>query len=151
MLSPVEAVTMLIRPSTLHSRFPRRAAHLVEMAIVAPVFFTFVLGLVELGRGLMASSMMGNAARLGCRTGVLPNKQNTDVNAAVDGFLQGQGITGYTTTIQVNGNAKTDVSSAQTGDTITVQVQIPVANVSWLPGLQYLSGSLTGMFAMPHE
>ena len=45
----------------------RRAATAVEFAVVAPVFFLFVLGFIELGRGYMVQHLMTNAARQGCR------------------------------------------------------------------------------------
>jgi Flp pilus assembly protein TadG len=140
---------MMFRPSA--PRFQaRHGAHLVEFAIVIPIFFLFVLGLVEFGRGMMASSVISNSARIGCRMGILPGKQNTDVTGAIDTFLQGQGMTGYTTAITVNGNS-VDVKTAQNGDTITVQVSVPMANASWLPNLSFLSGNHNGQFSMPHE
>jgi Flp pilus assembly protein TadG len=148
---------MLIRANTIIARNVRRGAHLLEFAIVVPIFFVFVLALVEFGRGLMTSSLVSNGARVGCRTGVMPGKQNTDVTAAVDNLMQGQGISGYTTAIQVNGqsldvNGKpVDVSKAQSGDTITVQVSVPIASVSWVPSLSFLAGNLNGQFSMPHE
>jgi Flp pilus assembly protein TadG len=140
----------MIRPATTRSCFARAGAHTVEFAVVAPVFFLLILAFVEFGRGMMTSSMISNSARIGCRTGVLPGKANSDVTGAIDSFLQGQGINGYTTTIQVNGST-VDVSTAQSGDTINVQVTIPVANTSWLPGLSFLSGNFAGDFTMPHE
>lgn len=131
-------------------RLVRVGAHLVEFAVVIPVFFVFVFGLIEVGRSLMVGSLITNASRVGCRTGTLPGKTDTDVAAAVDGLLSGQGITGYTTTIKVNGSAA-NVSTAQSTDTITVIVSVPVANTSWLPSLLYVKGSITGQFSMPHE
>ncbi len=142
---------MFIRSGSRRSRYARAGAHLVEFALVAPIFFVFVLALVEFGRGMMSSSIISSSARAGTRIGILPGKQNSDVTAAIDSFLQGQGMAGYTTTIQVNGSSGTDVSSAQSGDIITVQVVVPVANVSWLPKLSFLSGSITGQYSLPHE
>jgi Flp pilus assembly protein TadG len=128
----------------------RAGAHLVEFAIVIPIFMVFVLALVELGRGMMATSLVANAARAGCRTGVIPGKTNTDVNAAVDGLLQAEGMTGYTTTITVNGN-NADVSTANSEDIVIVSIAVPVPNESWLPRLSYLSGYINGQFSLPHE
>jgi len=141
---------MLVRATTRISRNVRRGAHLVEFAVVVPFFFLFVLALVEFGRGLMVSSLVSNGARTGCRTGILPGNQNTDVTAAVDNLMQGQGISGYTTAVLVNGQS-VDVSKAQSGDTITVQVSVPIASVSWVPSLSFLAGNLSGQFSMPHE
>lgn len=139
---------MLIRPAS-RRRTIRRGVHLVELAVVISIFFVFVLALVEFGRGMMVSSLVTNAARTGCRVGILPGKQNSDVTAAVDSIMQAQGLSGYTTTVQVNG-ASGNVSSAATDDTITVIVSVPVANTSWVP-MSFISGNLSGRFSLPHE
>ncbi len=61
----------------------RRAASAVEFAIVAQIFFVFVLGFIELGRGFMVQHLMTNAARQGCRVAVIEGKSSSDVSAAV--------------------------------------------------------------------
>jgi Flp pilus assembly protein TadG len=129
----------------------RFGAQAVEFALVFPVFVLFVFGLVEIGRGMMVSTLMSNAARAGCRSGVVVGASTSTVDNRVDGLLKAQGINGYTTTVQVNGNAATDVSAAQPKDTVTVMVSVPVSNVSWLPGASYVFGNITGRFSMPHE
>src|SRR3990172_1866136 len=112
----------------------RRGAAAVEFALVAPLLFLLIfLPMFEFGRGLMVSELVTNAARVRCRTGVLPATDNSDVTSAVNTTLSGQGITGATTTITVNGGSS-DVSSAQLGDVITVTVSVPYSNVSWIPG-----------------
>lgn len=128
----------------------RRGAHLVEFALVAPIFFAFVFGMIDLGRGFMVSSLLTNAARAGCRTAVLPGKTNDDVKTAVTNTLKGQGVNGSTTTITVAGGAS-DVSGAETGEMVTVTVAVPATNVLWLPMEKFLNGTITGQFAMPHE
>jgi len=139
---------MLLRPARPIRR--RRAAALVEFAVVAPVFFLVILAIVEVARLFMVGSLMTNAARSGCRAGVLPGKSNSDVSAAVTNALNNQGISGTTTTIQVNGTSQ-DVSTAQTGDIVTVTVTVPVGNVSWVPGTGSIPGTITGTYTLPHE
>ena len=129
----------------------RAGAHTVEFAFVFPVFVIFLFGLVEVGRGMMASTLLTNAARAGCRTGTLPGMANTDVTSAVDNHLQQQGITGYTTTIALNGSASTDVSAGQTGDAVLVTISVSASSISWIPGAGYLVGNLSSNFSMPHE
>jgi Flp pilus assembly protein TadG len=129
----------------------RVGAHIVEFAMVIPFFFLFVFGLIEIGRGMMVSSLVTNAARAGCRTGIVPGRSNTDVTNAVNGLLQAQGVSDYTTTITVNGSNSTNVNAAQSGDTIIVTVTVPIVKASWLPSLSFLSGNITGRFSMPHE
>lgn len=128
----------------------RRGSNLVEFALVSPVFFLFVFGLVDIGRGMMASSLLTNAARSGCRVGVLPGKSNTDVQNAVAATVNGQGLGSPTTTVLVNGAAK-NVSSATSGDNITVTVGVPYSEVTWLPSTWFVSGNVTGTFTLAHE
>lgn len=132
-------------------RHVRVGAHLVEFAVVVPVFFLFIFGLIEIGRGMMVNSLVTNSARAGCRTGTLPGTTNNDVTAAVSNLLNAQGISGYTTTIQVNGSSSVNVSTAQPQDTITVIVSVSAANTSWLPSLLFVQGTISGRFSMPHE
>ena len=129
---------------------PRRAAAAVEFAMVAPLFFLFVLGFIELGRGYMIQHLMTNAARQGCRVAVIEGKATTDVNNAVYAVLNGQGISGDSVTVQVNDVTAND-STAQSGDEITVIVSIPAATVTWVPGAQYLFGTITGKYTMRRE
>jgi Flp pilus assembly protein TadG len=109
----------------------RWAASAVEFAFVAPVLATMVLGMIELGRGIMVKEMLSDAAQKACRKGALPGKANTDVQAEVDNIMSDNGITGYSTTIQVNGST-VDVNTANKGDQISVKVSVPVSQVYWM-------------------
>ena len=129
----------------------RVGAHLVEFAFVIPFFLLFVFGLIEISRGMMVSTLVTNAARTGCRVGVVPGRTNSDVTAAVDSLLTTQGVTGHTTTITVNGSTGTNVSGGQMGDTVLVTVSVPIAQASWLPALSFMKGDITGQFSIPHE
>ena len=61
----------------------------IEFAIVAPVFFLLMFGLIEFGRMMMVQQSLTNAAREGCRTAVLATTINSsDVEAAVRNYLQ---------------------------------------------------------------
>jgi Flp pilus assembly protein TadG len=129
---------------------PRRGVHLVEFALVVPIFLTFVIGAVDVGRGFMVSSLLTNAAHAGCRVAVLPGKATSDTTTAVDTALHSLGISGYSTSVKVNGAAK-DASTAVAGDVILVTVAVPVSEISWLPGAGYLAGSITGQYALVRE
>jgi Flp pilus assembly protein TadG len=122
----------------------------VQFAFVAPVFIWLVLGLIEVGRGLMVTHELNAAARDGCRVAVLQGKSDTDVQSAVTSSLGNQGLTGYSTTVKVN-DVVANCNTASSNDEISVYVSIPVTNVSWLPGIHYLMGSLTGRFSLRKE
>src|SRR5262245_45885006 len=132
-------------------KLPSRAgATTVEFGIVVSIFFVFVLGLVEVGRGFMASHLLANAARVGCRQGILQNQSTATITSAVNGLLSTQGIQGATTTVQVNGTVA-DASTAMSNDDITVIVSAPVANLTWVPITRFLSGNLSGTYTLRKE
>jgi Flp pilus assembly protein TadG len=122
----------------------------VQVAVIFPVFFFFILSLVEVGRGLMVLSLMDNAARAGCRAGVIPGAQNSTVTTVINHLLSSQGITAQSTTIKVNGTVA-DISTAGSGDQIQVKVSVPVSSVTWVPVPRFLSGNLTGVYSLRHE
>jgi Flp pilus assembly protein TadG len=140
----------MIDPATPGPRRPRRAAASVEFAVVAPVFFLIVFGMVEVGRGLMVIHLLNNAARTGCRAGAVEGRANSDISAAVMGCLSGQGITTEAVSVQVN-DGTADASTAQAGDEITVIVSIPVSKVTWIPGGSYLQGTLSAQYTLRRE
>ena len=132
-------------------KLPRRSgANTVEFAVIAPVFFMFILGLIEVGRGIMVVHLLTNAARVGARTGVIEGTSTAQIKTAVVNSLNQQGIASETTTVQVN-DGSADASTANAGDEITVKVSVPVSQVTWLPGGQYLSGNISGQFTLRRE
>jgi Flp pilus assembly protein TadG len=117
----------------------RQGAAAVEFAIVAPVFFLLVFGMVEYGRMIMVQQVLTNAAREGARVGVLDGSTKTDVLNAVNNYLIAAKISTTLTTVTPLPDPP---SSAATGAPVTVTVSIPFKNVSWLPVPLYL-GSTT--------
>jgi Flp pilus assembly protein TadG len=128
----------------------RRGAYTIEFAVVAPVFFTFILGIIDIGRGIMVRGLLLNAARAGVRVGIIEGKSSNDITTAANNMLNAQGINGDTCTITVNDNAA-DASTAKAGDEITVTISVPVSDVTWLPFTEYLIGNLTSQYTMARE
>jgi Flp pilus assembly protein TadG len=115
----------------------RRGTAAVEFAVVAPVFFLFSLGIIEIGRAMMVQTVLTNAAQEGARAGALNGAQNSDVTSAVNTYLANAGISGASST-----PTPSPPSSANPGQDIRVTVTIPYSSVSWLPTPSYL-GSAT--------
>jgi Flp pilus assembly protein TadG len=128
----------------------REGAAVTEFAIVAPVIFIFVMGLIEVSRGLMVSHILTKAARQGCRLGVIEGKSNSDITASVNATLGSVGISSDTITVQINDNAA-DASTAQAGDEVTVLVTVPVSAVTWVPVSNFLKGNLSGQYTLRRE
>jgi len=124
----------LEKPCRSYRRY-RRAAAAVEFAIVAPVFFLLVLGMIEYGRMVMVQQVITNASREGARQAVLDGATTAEVQTVVNDYLASGSITGATVT--VTPNPPTD---AEFGDPVTVAVSIPFSQVSWLPSPMYLGG-----------
>jgi Flp pilus assembly protein TadG len=137
----------------------RRGAAMVEMALVMPLFFMVVLGIMEFGRAMMVSNLVTNAAREGARMAVIDGSSNSDVTNSINTFLnQSTGVSAadVTTTITVtaaagNPSPGNEVGNARMRDLITVKVQVPFNSVMLIPG-KYLAGKqLVGQSAMRHE
>jgi len=136
----------LERPCRLFRR-NRRAAAAVEFAIVAPVFFLLVFGMIEYGRMVMVYQILTNASREGARVAVLDGATTNGVTTQVNNYVTDGGMTGATVTITPD-----PPSSAQYGDPVTVTVSIPFDQVSWLPSPMYLGGkTLTSTTVMRRE
>jgi Flp pilus assembly protein TadG len=113
----------------------------VELAIIVPVLVFLTIGMIEVARGLMVKETLSNAARKGCRTGILPTGTNSAITADINQVLSDNGIdsTYATITVLVNGNA-VDAGTAVQHDQISVKVAIPVSKVAWITPL-FLPGS----------
>ncbi len=131
----------------------RRGATLVEFAFVAPVFIGMVLGVIELGRGLMVQQLLTEAARRGARAGVIEGTSSTQIKQAVTDYLTTVGVNGSTAGVSVN-DAPIDTVEAQNMPAyteITVSVNVPVNSCTWLPASWLLSGTISGQYTMRRE
>lgn len=125
----------------------RGGAAVVEFAIVAPVFFLLVFGMIEFGRMVMVQQIITNAAREGARVAIVPSATTSQVTTAVNNYLTGCSIAGATVTCSPN-----PPSSATYGSLVTVTVSIPFTSVSWIPSPFFLgSTTLTASCSMRTE
>jgi hypothetical protein len=115
----------------------RRAASAVEFALIAPVFFLLILGMVEYGRMVMIQQVITNASREGARQAVLDGATTEGVQELVADYLELGQVASASAVVTVSPNPPTD---AEFGDPITVTVAIPFDEVSWLPSPMYLGG-----------
>ncbi len=125
----------------------RRGAAIVEFAVVAPVLFLLVFGMIEYGRLVMVQQMLTNASREGARLGVLDGTTTTDVENTVNSYLTSAAVSGATVTVTPD-----PPSSAGYGEAVTVTVTVPFDQVSWLPSPIFLGGTtLTATTVMRRE
>jgi Flp pilus assembly protein TadG len=108
----------------------RRGAAVVEFAVVAPVFFLLIFGMIEFGRMVMVQQILTNASREGARKAVLDGSTTGDVQNTVTTHMADARITINNGNITIN---PTNPATANFGDPITVTVSVPFSQVSWLP------------------
>lgn len=112
----------------------RRGAQVVEFAIVAPLLFFLLMGMIEVSRMLMVQQMLTNAAREGARWAVVEGMEVSDVRDVVEEYLVGGGLMDADddmSMISVSVNPAPSVAEA--GEPITVTVQAPYEELSWMP------------------
>lgn len=122
------------RPSSSRRSRRRRGVAAVEFAIVAPLFFLLVIGIVEIGRAMMVQQVMINASRVGARRAITMSSTEQAVTDAVNEYLSGMGVSGVD--VQVTPNPAT----AAAGQAITVDVEVAFQEVSWLPAPWFMGG-----------
>src|SRR5437773_1283232 len=125
------------RPTSMPSRTGnRRGVAAVEFALVAPVFFVLVFGMIEYGRVVMVQQVLTNAVREGARNGVVDGSTTAGVTSAVNNYLTSAGL--HTATVTVSPSPP---SSATYGTAVTVTATLPFSQVSWLPTPIFLSST----------
>jgi Flp pilus assembly protein TadG len=106
----------------------------VEFAIVAPIFFLLVMGIIEVGRALMVQQVLINASRVGARRAVMLSSTEAEAVSAAEQYAAGVGISGVAVEVTP------DPSTAGAGDAVTVDVSISYGAVSWLPSPWFMGG-----------
>ena len=126
----------MIKPPGFRKRTARRGAAIVEFALIAPVFFALILGIIEFGRMLMVEQILINAAREGARASTLSGETDAQVTSVVSTFMSNSRISGYTQTL-----SPTLASSPASGTALTLTVSVPCQTVSWLGGSTWFNGT----------
>jgi Flp pilus assembly protein TadG len=104
----------------------RHGAAAVEFALVLPLFFLLIMGMIEVGRGLMVQQILTNASREGARAAIMDGATSTSVQTIVNNYLTGSTIPAGTITVTPN-----PLSNATARQPVTVTVSIPANEVLW--------------------
>ena len=90
------------RPRRLLSgrgRRKHRGAAVVEFAIIAPLFFLLIFGIVEFGRMVMVQQILTNASREGARRAIIESATRPEVETHVLDYLTNASINGATVSV----------------------------------------------------
>lgn len=119
----------------------RRGAVSVELAIVAPLLFVMLAGLVEFGQAFRIQHILSTASRRSARCAIVSGATTSSVKAKAQNLVMtslGLKAQDVVVTVLVNGNSGIDVASAKEGDEITVKTQVAFAKA----GVGFFSGVL---------
>jgi Flp pilus assembly protein TadG len=129
-------------------RASRPGAAVVEFAVVAPLLFLLLFGIIEFARAMMVVGLVANSARAGARAGVVAYANyDTIVNTARTN-LDRAGIAAPATIevrvdgTRVNNNAEFQ-AAVHVDSAIEVSVAVPYDQVSWSPGRSWYLGGLS--------
>ena len=102
----------------------RRAAAIVEFAVVLPLLVTILFGIIEYGYVFMVRLTLEHSAREGCRLASLSTSAPpyTNVTGRVNEAMEGTGLSSYT--VQITSGVCEE----------TVRVSIPYDDVSIVGG-----------------
>ncbi len=140
---------MIISRVLNSKRLARRGAAAVEFALVAPIFFLVIMGIIDFGRMMMVQNIMINAARAGARQAILSGSTTTQVQTTIANCLTPAGISGYTYSVSPSLSSS---PAPGTGTEMTVAVSVPWSNVTWSGFLVWFNGSsISSTVVMTHE
>jgi len=137
----------------------RRGAAIVEAALVLPIFFMVIMGIIEFGRAFNVAQLVQNSAREACRKAVTGAFTNATIISEAKSALTSVGVPSNHVTVTIvvtpyTGNptvANNETSNATTRDLVEVTVSVPFNKVSYLSGKYLQSKTLTGKSSMRHE
>jgi Flp pilus assembly protein TadG len=133
---------MSIRKS-LTRRNKRKAAVVVETAVVLPLLLTILFGIIEFGWTFMVYQSIVNAAREGCRVAVLEGSTDSEISNRVKQYMNMVGINNYQVVM---------LHATSTDPTETITVKVPYSSVSLLGGyFGPTNFDLTGKASMRKE
>ncbi len=133
--------------SRRRGNFPRYGTATVEFALVAPLFFLFLMGTIEFGRVMMVQNVLITAAREGARAAIISGATAAAVKQKATSYASTAGVPSTTATVE-----PTNLSTATTATPIKVTVSVEFDDVSWLPSPWFLKGRmLSGSTSMRLE
>lgn len=125
----------------------RRGAVMAEFAIIFPILFLAIVGIIEFGRAMMIQQILTNAAREGARRAVVPETTDQDVLDLVDNYLVATSLGAPGRSIQILDGTGSPASLADidSHQLVSVLVTVPY-NEAGFGVVSFFSGSTMGSY-----
>ena len=124
----------------------RRAAAVVELALLLPVLMTLLMGTLETCSMIYRRQTLYIAAYEGCRVALIPKITRGQVEAAINQILNDRRVRNATITI-----TPSNFTAAPMQTLIEVRVDAPAASNSIVAPLFFANRTLTGQCTMMKE
>lgn len=138
-----------------YSSRSRRGAAAAETAMVLPVFFLLILGMIEFSRALSVSQLMTASTRSACRRAIIAGATSDEIVRDTRTYLSTMaGIAEESISVDVSitpNRAGNKIEKAQPGDIVAIKVDVPHTAVQYFAGRYLRTASLTSSCAMVHE
>ncbi|MCA9246103.1 MAG: pilus assembly protein [Planctomycetales bacterium] len=131
-------------PKTKRSR---RGAAVVEFAVCLPLVVLLMLGMIELGRGVMVQHTMQEAAQAGCRVYSARDTTIDQAEAVISEAMTRAGISNYAVTYDPPTKAAMNVHLAP----VTVSISVAYADVAWVTPNYLMGASVDGRCILPAD
>lgn len=141
----VDVVMITLRTGA--KRNGARGAALVEFAVVAPLLFTLIFGIMEYGYLFMVRGTAQHAAREAARVATLRESTETQVLHRVDEIMStvGLGSDKYSRTLEL-------LPDGENPTTARVEVTVPIENISLIGNFfTHSAGPINGECSMQLE
>jgi Flp pilus assembly protein TadG len=146
----------------------RKGTTIVEMAVILPVFLTFMFALIEFGHAFMCMATLTaaakDAARYGAIEGITTTQVVTRAKSRVNGAFKSVNATVYVKdassfesssatpgTVNVSTLPNIELSTTTDRHLFIVRVEVPYNNVAVMPPLWAKNLTLHGESVMRHE
>jgi Flp pilus assembly protein TadG len=107
---------------------------MAEFIVVFPILLIAILGMIELGRGVMVQQIITNAAREGVRRAVVPEATNDAVSTLVDNYLVTTSLGAESRQVEIfdESGQPLDLSTAAPHSVVMVRVSVPYNEVGFV-------------------
>jgi len=136
------------KPTKARYRRARLGAAAIEFACVLPFLVLFLMGSVEVGRGVMVKHVLEEAARAGCRVAVFESSSAADVQSIVGTAMDAANLSSANYTVTID---PPNPQGLQAFQPVTVSIEMNFADVSWIPTTFLKGKSVGGVCVMPAE
>lgn len=120
------------------NRRTERGAAAVEFALVAPLLFALIMGIVEFGVAINYKSQLNNATSVAARDyGIFRDK--TKAEAIINGAATASGVSAKTIVYAVEGGVGTECNEANVGLPISITVTLKRTTLTKILGSTPLS------------